>query len=233
MKIGIMQPYFFPYIGYWQLINAVDEYVIYDDVNYMKHSWINRNYILVNGQAQRINLHIKDASQNRLIKDTCLAQTDDDYRRLLNLLKESYRHAKCFDAVYGLIQDILNYATLNLADFLANQIEEVCNYLSINTKILLSSEIEKDVTLKAEEKIIDICKRRNADGYIDAIGGKELYHQSVFGKENISLRFLRSKDICYNQNLPNFVDSLSIIDVMMHNSIDEIGILLNQYELEL
>jgi hypothetical protein len=232
MKIGVMQPYFFPYIGYWQLINTVDEYVIFDDVNYIKRGWINRNNILLNGEPRRINLHIKDASQNRLIKDTKLAQTEEDNRALLDILKQSYRKAPYYEQTIYLIKEILNYKTENLSEYLTNQIIQVCNYLHIRTKILISSDIEKDNSLKGEEKIIEICKQRNVDTYINAIGGKELYHHARFKKENMELKFLKTGNVNYKQFDSEFVPYLSIIDVMMFNNVDEVTTLLGDYNLE-
>jgi hypothetical protein len=232
MKIGVMQPYFFPYIGYWQLLNTVDEYVIFDDVNYIKKGWINRNNILLNGKSKRINLHIKDASQNRLIKDTKLAQTDEDNKILLEVLKQSYHKAPYYEQVIYLVKEILDYKTDNLSEYLTNQIIQVCNYLDIRTKILLSSDIEKDNSLKGEEKIIEICKKRNADTYINAIGGKELYQHERFRKENMELKFLKTRNVNYKQFDNEFVPYLSIIDVMMFNEKEQIKELLDNYELE-
>lgn len=227
-----MQPYFFPYIGYWQLINAVDEYVIFDDVNYIKRGWINRNNILLNGTSKRINLHIKDASQNRLIMETKLAQTDEDNRVLLASIEQSYRRAPCFELVYPLIEDILSYPSKNLAEYLYNQIKEICNYLDIRTKIILSSEIEKHIDLKGEEKIIAICKKRGADTYINAIGGKELYHKERFRNEGLNLKFLKTENVCYKQFNNDFVPYLSIIDVMMFNNQRNLKVLLDMFSLD-
>jgi hypothetical protein len=232
MKIGVMQPYFFPYIGYWQLLNAVDEYVIFDDVNYIKRGWINRNNILLNGESRRINLHIKDASQNRLIKDTKLAQTKEDNSALMDILKQSYHKAPYYEQAIGLVEEILSCKTENLSEYLTNQIMQICNYLNIKTKILLSSDIEKDNSLKGEEKIIEICKKRNADTYFNAIGGKELYHHERFQKENLGLKFLKTENVNYKQFDNEFVPSLSIIDVLMFNSVDDITELLERYCLE-
>lgn len=232
MKLGIMQPYFFPYIGYWQLINWVDEYIVFDDVNYIKRGWINRNFILFNGQPKRINLYIKDASQNRLIKDTELAQTAEDNIVLLKNIKQGYAKAPYFYETYSLIEDILQYPTTNLAEYLMHQIEIICDYLGIKTKILRSSAIKKDMCLKGEEKIIDLCRKRGADTYINPIGGQYLYHQERFKKENIELSFLQANKICYKQFENSFVPYLSIIDVMMFNSMAEITDLLYAFELE-
>lgn len=232
MKIGVMQPYFFPYIGYWQLMNLVDEYVIFDDVNYIKRGWINRNNILVNGQPKLINLCIKNASQNRLIMETEVADNPDEIKKLLTTIMLNYKKAPYFEPVYALVEEILTCDEKCLSAYLANQIRKVCGYLGIETKILLSSEIEKDDSLKAEAKILEICKKRNADCYINAIGGKELYHQENFAAEKMELKFLRTGEVTYQQFGKEFVPNLSIIDVMMFNSPEQVRELLQVYTLE-
>ncbi len=229
MKLGIMQPYFYPYIGYWQLLNLVDEYVIYDDVNYIKKGWINRNYILLNGQPHRINICIKDASQNRLIKDTGMSQTKEDTRKLLTTISQGYRKAPYFNEVYYILEEALRCEETCLADYLMCQIKAVKDYLGIKTKLILSSKIEKDNNLKGEAKIIDICKRRKADCYINAIGGKQLYKQDNFEKYGLQLKFLETNNITYHQFEEHFVPQLSIIDVLMFNSVEEVRNLLDKY----
>ena len=129
-----MQPYFFPYIGYWQLLNAVDEYIIFDDVNYIKSGWINRNNILYNRAVKRINLYIRDASQNRLIKDTHLAENNNT-EKLIRLIKDAYRKAPYFNETFNLLERLLRCNNDNLSDFLKYQIEAICEYLEITTKI--------------------------------------------------------------------------------------------------
>ena len=232
MQAGIMQPYFFPYIGYWQLLNVVDEYIVFDDVNYIKRGWINRNNILLNGQRKLINLHIKDASQNRLIKDTQIAQTEKDNRNLLATITQCYRYAPYYEDVYALIERILNDKSTCVSDYLVNQLKEICTYLHIRTRIILSSSIETDNALKGEEKIIDICKKRKADKYINAIGGKSLYHQEKFRERGIELKFLRTREIQYKQFGEAYIPNLSIIDVMMFNDVDRIKEMLCEFDVE-
>ena len=232
MKIGIMQPYFFPYIGYWQLINCVDEFIIYDDVNYIKKGWINKNNILFAEQPKQINIKIKDASQNRLIKDTQLAQTEEDSQKLLKLLKQSYKKAPYFDSTYVILEKLLTNVPAGLSEYLLYTMKELCTYLKIDTRLILSSNIQKNDILKGEEKIIDICKNRKADYYINAIGGKQLYHSERFDQEGIILKFIKTKNILYSQHINEFIPNLSIIDVMMFNSLEEIKKLLLEYILE-
>ena len=228
MTLGIMQPYFMPYIGYWQLMAAVDTYVIYDDVNYIKKGWINRNNILVNNDKQMFTIALNGASQNKLINEITIA---DDFTKLRKTIHMAYHKAPYYNDVMALLDKIFSYQSSNLADFIANSIELVCQYLDIQTKIIMSSDIEKDNSLKGQDKILEICKLLNADTYYNAIGGQELYDKSVFEKENIKLCFLKSDIPEYSQYKNAFVPGLSIIDVLMFNNPIQVKQMLTNYTL--
>lgn len=228
MKVGIMQPYFLPYIGYFQLINAVDKYIIYDDVNYIKRGWINRNNILCNGQPHLFTISLKASSQNKLINQIEIA---DDFNKFIKTVEMSYSKASHFEETYKILNNIIKYPNKNLAIFISNSIIEICRYLGIKTEIILSSDIKKDNGLRGQEKIIEICKNVGADTYINAIGGIELYDKMKFSEENINLYFIKPDIIQYNQNLKEFVPFLSILDIMMWNSKEEINSMLEQYSL--
>lgn len=231
MKVGIMQPYFFPYMGYWQLLNVVDKYVIYDDVNYINRGWINRNRILLNSKDKMITLSLKEVSQNKLIKEIELLNNEKEREKLLKTISQSYKKAPFYDEVYPLIEEILNFKEINLEKFLENSIKKIIEYLEIDTTILISSEIEKDNMLKGKNKILDICKNLGASEYYNAIGGQELYSYEEFNKEGIKLKFLKSGNIEYKQFKNEFIPNLSIIDVMMFNSKEKIKEFLNNYTL--
>ena len=228
MTLGIMQPYFMPYIGYWQLMAAVDTYVIYDDVNYIKKGWINRNNILVNNDKQMFTISLNGASQNKLINEITIA---DDFTKLRKTITMAYHKAPYYNSVMILLDDIFSYQSSNLADFIANSIKLVCQYLDIQTNIIMSSDIEKDNSLKSQDKILEICKLLNADTYYNAIGGQELYDKSIFENENINLYFVQSKITQYPQYGEEFISGLSIIDVLMFNSQRQIRDMLKSYEL--
>ena len=223
-----MQPYFMPYIGYWQLMAAVDTYVIYDDVNYIKKGWINRNNILVNNDKQMFTISLNGASQNKLINEITIA---DDFTKFRKTIRMAYHKAPYYNDVMALLDMILSYQSCNLADFIANSIKLVCEYLDIQTKIIMSSDIKKDNSLKGQNKILEMCKLLNADTYYNAIGGQELYDKSVFEKENITLYFLQSSTSRYLQFGEDFISGLSIIDVLMFNSKEEINIMLKNFQL--
>lgn len=231
LKLGIMQPYFFPYLGYWQLLNEVDWYVIYDDVNYIKGGWINRNRILINGEAKYYNLPLQGASPNKLINTIEWENNEFSKRKMLRSLQMHYARAPYFREAYPLLEAIIRYNEANVARFLKNQIEMVSDYLEIHTKLLLSSQIEKDSQLRGESKVIDICKILGASTYINAVGGQMLYSKDSFQKVGIQLKFLKTGDIIYPQFKNEFVPNLSIIDVMMFNSKKDIQDMLNQYTL--
>jgi hypothetical protein len=228
MKLGIMQPYFFPYIGYWQLLNYVDTYVVYDDVNYIKRGWINRNCILSNGNRFLLTLHLKYASQNKLINEI---ETSSNQKKILKTVFQSYSKAPYFKTAYPLIEEILLDKEKNLALFLFNSIKKIMSFLEIKTEILLSSKIYKNNTLKGQNKILEICSILGADTYVNALGGKSLYKSDAFRKNNIYLFFFKALDVPYKQFSDAFEKQLSIIDVLMFNSPGEIKNQLSKFEL--
>ena len=229
--IGIMQPYFFPYIGYWQLMNAVDEYVVYDDVNFIKGGWINRNRILSDAEPLYINVQLSKASPNKKINEIDIFDDPRLEKKLYMTLQRCYKNAPYYSEVYPLLESILSKMNGNLAKFLFTSISEVCDYLDIRTKLVLSSDLEKDTSLAAEAKVIDIVKRLSGDRYLNAIGGQELYSKEHFSDNGLELNFLKTGDIVYKQYDNEFVPGLSIIDVMMFNSKEQVKELLNQFEL--
>ena len=231
MKVGIIQPYFLPYIGYWQLLNAVDKYVIYDDVNFIKGGWINRNRMLVNGEPKLFNIQMQGASPNKLINEIEVSNNTVWKKKLLKTIENSYRKAPFYTDVFPIIEEIINYDECNLAKYLANSIKKVCNYLNIETELIVSSTLYKDNSLKAQEKVIEICKELKATEYYNAIGGQELYSYEDFKDVDIKLSFLKSNEIKYKQLKDEFVANLSILDVLMFNSINDVRNFLNQYEL--
>jgi len=228
MKVAIMQPYLFPYIGYWQLINSVDTFVIFDDVNFIKKGFINRNNILIQGKKKRITLQLIKASQNKLINETDIGKNTSE---LLNTIRQSYKKAPYFNKVEPLIKRIFIQEEKNLAKFIGFSLDIISRYLDIQTNYIYSSDIEKDNSLKGQEKIIEICKFTGADTYINAIGGQALYDRKVFKESAIELNFLRTSLTEYSQFNIDFIPNLSVIDLLMFNSQQDLKIMLNNYEL--
>lgn len=228
MKLGIMQPYFMPYIGYWQRINAVDKHVIYDDVNFIKGGWINRNRILLNGEPHFFNLPMQGASSNKLINEVKVQNNKIIQEKMLKTLEQAYRKAPFYYSIIDILESIIRSDETNLAKYLVSQIHVLCQYLGIGTEILVSSDIGKNNSLKSQDKIIDICKIMGASEYYNASTGRELYDKKKFAENNMQLYFIEANDVTYKQ-YDKFVPSLSIIDVMMFNSVEEIRKMLGQY----
>ena len=233
MKLGMMQPYFYPYLGYWQLMNCVDEYIIYDDVNYIKGGWINRNRIKVNGAPAYFGITVKKASQNRMINELELSMSDTDKENLLTKVKLTYTKAPYFKDVFELFKDTVFCEKTNLAEYLEYSNRRIAEFMGITAKIYSASALKLDHTHRAQERIIDICRARGIDEYINAIGGKELYDRQRFSEAGIELSFLRmDEDIVYPQGKDPFIPSLSILDVLMYNSKEETRALLKRYSIE-
>jgi len=228
MKLGIMQPYLFPYIGYFQLINLVDKFVIFDDVNYIKKGWINRNYILVNGEKRLFTISLKGASQNKLINELDIIDPFENFIKTIHL---SYVKAPHYKQTIELINRIIAFEDRNLSKFIINSLQNIAAYIGIETEFLVSSEIIKNNLLQGQEKIIAICETLNASTYINPIGGVNLYKKEDFNCKNIELLFLKTIFKCYTQDVTGFEQGLSIIDVLMHNSAANTKEMLDNFEL--
>ena len=223
-----MQPYLFPYIGYYQLIKAVDIFVIYDDVNYIKRGYVNRNSILANGNKYYFTLELMKSSQNKLINEIEIGNNGE---KILKTIRMAYKKAPFFDVVYPLLEVMFKHTEKNLSKFLEFSLISILNFLEIKTNTKMASKTEKNRALTGQEKIIDICKRLGADCYVNPMGGRELYSKTRFLEENIQLKFLSPDTLKYCQFGGAFVPNLSIIDVMMFNSKEAVKEMLKRYTL--
>ncbi|MES2132270.1 MAG: WbqC family protein [Bacteroidota bacterium] len=228
MKLGIMQPYFLPYLGYFQLIKAVDVFVIYDDVNYIKQGWVNRNRFSKGAEPCYITLELSGSSSFKKINEISVGHNK---AKIVKTLNAYYKKATHFGETMDLAERILNFPEDNLSGFLSNSIKLICNELNIETNIRISSELTKNNELKAQEKIIHMCKLLNAGVYINAIGGQELYSKEAFALQGMELKFIQSKLSSYTQFSDIFIPGLSIIDVLMFNGKDKTKNQLNNYTL--
>lgn len=222
-KIAIMQPYFLPYIGYFQLMNAVDEFVIYDNIQFSKRGWIHRNRILENAKDTYVSLPIKKDSDYLDVKDRYLANNFEKQKnKILSKIKNNYRRAPYFKEVFPIVENIFSFENTNLFDFVFNSILVLKKYLDINTNITISSEIDIDHSLKSSDKVKAIVKQQEGYVYINSIGGQELYNKADFESDDIVLLFLRTNEFIYKQYDNEFIKFLSIIDVLFFNDIDSV-----------
>jgi len=224
-----MQPYFFPYIGYFQLINSVDKFIFYDDVNFIKNGWINRNRILLNGKPHYITLQLKQASSFKTIDVT---EFSDNRNKLKKTIFQAYKKTPYFDSAWPIVDKCLSYKTQLISEVAIYSIIETCKYIDLDTEFEISSKAYGDTKgLEREERIKEICKLNNASHYINPIGGVELYDKNIFSEAGIEMRFIKTGDIVYNQNCPVFVPWLSVIDVLMFNSPKDVNGMLNNFVL--
>ena len=229
-----MQPYLFPYIGYFQLVAAVNKFVIYDDVNFIKGGWINRNNILINKKSNLFTVPLNKASSNTLINETTINLKFYNIWKVkfLRSIEQSYKKSPYFTDVYNLIENVLEINENDLISELAvNSIKNVCDYLQLDTEICETSENYNNKIKSGQERVLDICGIEKASHYINPIGGIELYSKNTFKENGIVLNFIKSKPIIYSQFDNDFSPWLSIIDVLMFNSISEVSTMVNQYEL--
>jgi WbqC-like protein len=230
MTLGIMQPYFLPYIGYWQLLAAVDRFVVYDNVKYTKKGWINRNRFLRGETTAIFTVPLKQGSDFLNIADRALA---DDFKpgKLLNAFQAAYRPAPFFSEAFPLIEMIVTAPSRNLFEYLYNSIQTVANYLGIQTTLIVSSTVEIDHRLRADRKVLALCDALGATRYINSIGGRQLYSVAEFAEHGVELKFIRPRAVPYRQFSERFVPSLSIVDAIMFNSKQSMRAMLGEYDL--
>ncbi len=231
-KLAIMQPYFFPYPGYWQLLAAVDTFVILDDVNFINRGWINRNRIAINGEPSWLTVPLQGASQNKLICDIEIALDDGWKKRMLRTLTTAYAKAPYSADVLALFEHWLAHADGNLSAALHRSIMQVAESLDIKTAIIPSSRIYPKGELKGQERILDICRREGAAVYVNPPGGKELYDAATFREAGIELRFLQP-DLHQDELRSGASDGsvLSILDSMMHNPAEKLTGAVKRFDL--
>ena len=221
MKLAIMQPYFFPYIGYFQLMASVDTFVVYDNIKYTKKGWINRNRIQNRGVEGLISLPLKKGSDYLDVRQRELSDTFDR-EKLCNQIAGAYRQAPFYRDVMPLIERIVKQESCNLFDYLFQGLVTLRDYFSLDCELLVSSAIDAEHTLKAQDRVLELCRVLKAETYINPPGGVALYSQRDFNVNGIVLKFIQPRSWLYKQSGAAFIPWLSIVDVMMFNARDEI-----------
>lgn len=215
MIVAVMQPYLFPYIGYFQLIAACDLFVLYDDVQYIRGGWINRNRILLGGAPHWLTLPVERAPLATQINDMRYRRTPQEWRRLDALLAQAYRKAPQWPHADALFRDAMACPETSVGGFNDNALRLVCAALGLERRIVRASELERDRSLAGQAAVIDICRRLGATRYLNAIGGVELYQPEPFAAAGIELAFVRPEPPAYQQFGEAFTPNLSILDVLM------------------
>jgi WbqC-like protein len=234
MKVAIMQPYFFPYIGYFQLIQAADRFILFNDVQYIRHGWINRNRILKpGGGIQYILMPLAAHARETLIKDIGIADADNNKQKVLRQIEHYKKTAPFYKDVRALLGDCFKTNESNITEMNAGYLKAVCDYIGISYKIEISSQMNFDYTqvTDAGEWALRMSEQLQATTYINPPGGKDLFDNAKFEQSNIGLQFLQPVLKQYDQRRETFEPGLSIIDVMMFNGPAAIKNLLTDYQL--
>ena len=185
-----MQPYFLPYLGYWQLLKRVDKFVILDDVQFIKRGWINRNKILNNGQKDWLSIPLLNAKISQNINQIEIVNPDEWRPKMLRKIEYNYKKYPSFDVIYPILEEILNFQNTNLNSFLTNSLKTILEFLQIKVDIEFSSEIDPARSLKAQDRIIEICKKKSATEYFNLPGGIKLYCSKTFEDAGLKLNFI-------------------------------------------
>jgi hypothetical protein len=218
MRLAIMQPYFLPYIGYFQLIAAADVFIIYDSIKYTKKGWINRNRMLLNGAESTFSLPLKrDSDSLDIVEREIAAEYDPD--KFCQQIRGAYQRAPYFLTTFPIVEQALHCESRNLFEFIRHTLEVTCAFLDIHTEVRVSSTIPIADGLKGQDKVLALCKQVGAESYINSIGGMTLYSREAFLHQGIDLRFLQPRPLVYPQFSNDFVPWLSILDVMMFNPV--------------
>jgi hypothetical protein len=235
MRLAVMQPYLFPYLGYYQLAHAVDTFVFFDDVNYINKGWINRNRILQQKEPFRFTMPLIKASQNRLINEIEIAEFDKWRKDFLKLLEQNYKKAPCYAFVSNWLQEFLYAKDYRLiSEIAADSVRNIAGLLELTTDFKFSSELDYKTGefQKGQDKVLCICRILEADQYINPQNGVDIYDHQAFEDNGFDLKFIHMGEVIYDQfeDTP-FVSALSILDVMMFNDINKMKELITQYTL--
>lgn len=223
MRLGIMQPYLFPYLGYFQLVAHVDRFVLYDDVAFIKNGWVNRNRILVDGEAHYITIPVQ-AALGRSIRDTPVDHGQLNVRKLRAKVEHAYRRAPYREAALALFDGALEDREAGIGAMAARSVQETARLLRLGTSVVPTSAGYGNSVLKGADRVLDLCRREGADEYANAPGGRDLYDATTFGKAGVRLLFLRPELPPYPQvGGMGFVPGLSILDVVAHAGPDQAG----------
>ena len=212
MNVSIMQPYLFPWVGYFQLIYQSDIFVLYDDASFIKQGYINRNSILSSGQQLRFTLPVPGASSFKRIGELSFG----DAEKLLKTLSQNYRKAPYFEAVKPLIESVLRHEPRDITACCQFAIARIFSYIGETREIIRASALDYDRADNAQNKVIGMCQALKATSYVNSTGGRHLYDAATFAANGITLRFLEGQNFVYPQGQHDFVPYLSIIDLLMH-----------------
>lgn len=215
MRIGVMQPYLFPYLGYFEIIAQSDTFIFYDDVDFIRRGWINRNNLIINKEKKLFTIPVQKTNVGVKISEVELVGYADWKDKFLITLLQNYKKSTNFDRVYNLIQDVLNKSDYKYISELAiNSLTMTSSYLGLKTTFVKSSELKVNDNLTKEFRLFEIAKVFKAKEIVMPVGSLTLYEGWPF--EELRLKTLKKNNFTYCQKRKLFEPNLSIIDVLMH-----------------
>ena len=215
-----MQPYFFPYIGYFQLLASVDTFVFYDDVNFIKNGWINRNRMLLAGEVRYITVPLQGASSFSKINQIAIQPGSLWREKMIESVRHAYSKAPNFSDINELLSEVLFAEESDISSLAKSSVIAISNYLELNRRFVMSSAGYNNAELNGEVRVCDICLKEKASEYFNLPSGRTLYDEDVFSSKGIQLRFIHPNLRAYPQFSEEFHPALSILDVLMFNEKD-------------
>ncbi|ULC60556.1 WbqC family protein [Flaviramulus sp. BrNp1-15] len=234
MKLGIMQPYFFPYLGYFSLIDATDFWVVFDEVQFIRHGWVERNRVQnSDGGWQYIKVPLVKAPRQNLIKDTFIRFNENWESKILAQLTCYKKKAPYYNQVINLLEKIFEKKNKDITSLNILVLKKVCEYIGMefNYDVFSQTEMDFSSTIKKPgDWALQISKYYEASTYVNPYGGIDIFDRENFQKEGIGIKFLKNNLDIYNQRNKKFEPGLSIIDVLMFNSPKETKKLIESYK---
>lgn len=233
MKVVLMQPYFFPYLGYYTLMKHADRFVVFDTAQYIRRGWIHRNRILgSNGEPSYINASVVKAPRDTPIYEMKMHTASDWKETIMKGLQVYQKTAPYFEEVRELVRDCLAFPTDDLTDFNVNVLKQTANYLGMETHITKLSDLDiefRDVQ-EPDDWGLQLSKSLHAATYVNAPGGQAIYSREKYARHGVELNFYQTNLHPYDQKQEQFQTGLSIIDVMMFNSKAEINHMIDDFQ---
>lgn len=232
--VAVMQPYLFPYLGYFQLIRESDVFVFYDDVDFITRGWINRNKILINDEEDIFTIPCSNASQNEKIEDVLIS---NHWRpdKIIKKIRLTYANADQFDAALPIVETVVKEHGDQISVLAENSVLQVAEYLNLDVDFYRSSDLPVDQSLGRAERLIELTKHFGASNYVNMEGGQNLYEKPNFANQGVALHFLSASLPEYEQYTAEddtFYPGLSIIDVMMNVEKRQIIDMVSEYNLK-
>jgi hypothetical protein len=233
MILAAMQPYFFPYLGYFSLIDYSDQFILFDPVQHIRHGWIERNRVLKPGEGwQYVSVPLEKHSRGTLIKDLQIKNASDWQDRILRQLQHYKKRSPYYANTMEVLKACFSEEFTSIVKLNEKCLVEVCNYLGIEYNFRIFSEMELKIgpVHHAGEWALRISEAMGAAEYVNPPGGEEIFDKKQFNDAGIELKFLKSRLPEYSQRRPVFENGLSIIDVMMFKSAEEIRDMIDDYD---